>query len=175
MRKPYPSQEYIKSILKYDAKSGLFTWKPRVNYSQTWNKRYANKPAGSLKVDSGYVLICIDYSLYRAHRLAIIYQYGDCECQEVDHINGNRSDNRISNLRVATRNQNRRNTKIPNNNSTKIMGVSWDKSRGRWQTYINPSDRNRISLGRYDDFFEACCVRRSAEVKYNYHENHGKR
>lgn len=87
----------------------------------------------------------------------------------VDHINHNGLDNRLCNLRLVTVLENNRNRKLPRNNTSGCMGVVWHKKYKKWQVSVGDS-----YIGRFDDFFEACCARKSMENKLGYHENSGK-
>ncbi|WP_249438905.1 HNH endonuclease signature motif containing protein, partial [Escherichia coli] len=73
--------------------------------------------------------------MYYAHRLAWFYVYKKWPPKFIDHVNGNRLDNRISNLRLATEEQNARNIVGNRLNTSGAIGVSWDKTTGRWKSY----------------------------------------
>ncbi|MCA9312763.1 HNH endonuclease [Candidatus Saccharibacteria bacterium] len=83
----------------------------------------------------------------------------------VDHISGNTLDNRQSNLRVCTNAANIRNGKLRINNSTGVQGVTWDKSRNKWQSRIKVNYKT-VHLGRYNSLEEATKARKLAEKKY---------
>jgi hypothetical protein len=102
------TQERLKKLLIYERRTGRFIWRlrpVRCKQDATWNSAWSGKEAGSLK-PSGYILICVDYQLYRAHRLAFLYVLGRFPIADVDHKNRIRSDNRWRNLREASRSQN---------------------------------------------------------------------
>ena len=88
---------------------------------------------------------------------------------EIDHIDGDSTNNRIYNLRCVTKSENMKNRAMHSNVKTGIMGVQWKRTQGKWDSGIAGK---RLYWG--DDFFEACCVRKSAEVQNNYHHNHGR-
>ena len=91
-----------------------------------------------------------------AHRLAWLYVHGVWPPHEVDHINGDRSDNRIANLRLATRQQNSENRHGAQSNSkTGLVGVSWHKRAGKWQAHIRVKGRTRY-LGLFESTQDAC-------------------
>jgi len=94
------TQDKLKEILDYNQHTGLFTWKKIKKYSN----RSVGDIAGSLSL--GYVVIGIDKKIYKAHRLAWLYVYGEFPKEQLDHINGNKEDNRICNLREANQSQN---------------------------------------------------------------------
>jgi len=114
--------EELKSILSYDLQTGEFVWAEDVNPRAMKGYR-----AGTLRPD-GYVQIRINGKLYLAHRLAWFYVYGEWPSCEIDHISRNRSDNRITNLRVGIL-VNRQNTPVRKDNKTGVKGVHWYQNR----------------------------------------------
>ena len=92
---------------------------------------------------------------------------------EVDHIDGNESNNRLSNLRVVTKQENSRNRATSKNNTSGTTGVHYAKSECKWRAAIMV-DRKTISLGDYTNKDDAIKARKAAEVKYGFHENHGR-
>lgn len=121
----------------------------------------------------GYLHITVNSTLYPAHRLVWLYMTGEWPEDQIDHINHDKTDNRINNLREVTQQENSRNQCICIRNKSGVTGVHWDKERKRWHAQIYVSYRSK-TLGRFDDKFEAICARKAAEVKYGFHENHGK-
>jgi hypothetical protein len=92
---------------------------------------------------------------------------------EVDHIDHDKSNNRISNLRVTTRTGNGRNASLFRTNTSGASGVEWYKMRQRWRAYISVNNR-RVHLGYFDAFDEAVAARKTAEINLGYHPNHGR-
>lgn len=92
----------------------------------------------------------------------------------VDHINGDQRDNRLCNLREVTHLENRRNEKIPKNNTSGCLGVCWRSDIKKWQASISILNRT-IYLGIYDNLLDAAAARMRANVKYGFHPNHGAR
>ncbi|MCW6525288.1 HNH endonuclease [Yersinia ruckeri] len=93
----------------------------------------------------------------------------------IDHINGVRDDNRISNLRLVKNNKNCQNRKLQHNNSTGIHGVYLHKRNNRYCVQISSkSDARKCYLGSFDNIFDAACARKSAENELGYHPNHGR-
>jgi hypothetical protein len=122
------TQKLLKEILKYNPKTGLFTW--RVNRSS--NARVGSV-AGSRDA-KGYIKMKLYYKNYSAHRLAFLYMTGSFPKEGTDHINGVRSDNRWSNLREATQQQNVFNRKSTSKSG--IKGVSKHRNKYRAASHI---------------------------------------
>lgn len=134
------STEHLKSVMKYDAVSGVFTYT-----ENRGRQRKAGDVAGCISPKSyhhggGYRIIAIRDGAFRkeygAHRLAWFYVYGVWPKGQLDHINGKRDDNRIANLREATRSQNGANRAANSNNTSGLKGVSLHKATGKWRSDI---------------------------------------
>ncbi len=106
------------------------------------------------------------------HRIAWFLVHGYWP-KEIDHINGARTDNRLCNLREVDRITQRRNQKLGSNNTSGLHGVYWHKNQKKWFAAIKINNVLK-HLGSFKNFFEACCARKSAEAKYNFHPNHGR-
>ena len=172
------TQNRLKELLHYDPDTGVFTWKYRPTARKSWNTRYANQVAGTVHTagwQANYVGIRVDGVRHTAHKLAWLYVYGEVqpEGMYLDHVNGDGTDNRISNLRLVTPAQSNRNLPKPKDNKSGVVGVHFDKSRNKWLAHIR-SERGFINEGRFQDFFEAVCARKSAENRLGYHVNHGR-
>ena len=102
--------------------------------------------------DKGYLRIGIDGADYRAHRVAWLYVHGEWPADQLDHINGKRSDNRIANLRLASHAENSRNRYRSRNNTSGYKGV--DFNRGRWRALIGTGGKN-LHLGYFSSAAEA--------------------
>ncbi len=92
----------------------------------------------------------------------------------VDHINGDGRDNRLVNLRLVDHSDNAKNAKRYSTNKSGVTGVSWDTAGRKWMASICSRGKREV-LGRFDTLFDAACSRKSAEVRYNFHANHGRR
>jgi hypothetical protein len=152
--------ERLCEVLKYNPETGAFVWRVK-----TSSRALVGYTAGVVCKSRDYVLIGLDKRHYLAHRLAWFYVFGVWPMHEIDHINGNKKDNRLSNLRQATRTENCRNVPIPSNNSSGTRGVCFYKQTSRWRARINVEKRE-IGLGYFltkDDAIEA---RRKAELHY---------
>ena len=134
-------QQRLRELLDYDAETGVFTWRESRGGSNTGQVAGCPHP-------KGYIRICIDGRRYAAHRLAWLYVVGALPSGEIDHINGERNDNRIANLRdVSTQiNQQNQRRARTNNRSSGLLGVT--RKRGRWQAQIETNGKN-VFLGCY--------------------------
>jgi hypothetical protein len=152
--------ERLHQLLIYDPETGNFVW-----LVDRGGRFKAGMKAGSIDKSLRYVQIRIERKLYLGHRLAWLYMYGVWP-KEIDHINRNRSDNRIENLREAPRHiDNVRNQSIRESNTSGVIGVHWQKNISKWFAYIGIRYR-RISLGYFDNFDDAVNARKSAERHY---------
>lgn len=158
----------VREVFDYDEETGELIWKIK-----PCKKVNIGDVAGSVN-NRGYKLIGYKGKLYRAHRLIWAYVHGSFPPEQIDHIDGNPSNNRISNLRAVSSQENLKNQKLPKNNTSGITGVVWKKNASKWQARIKINWK-QIYLGIFNDFFEACCARKSAESKYDFHPNHGRR
>jgi hypothetical protein len=155
------TQSRLKELLHYDQETGIFTW-----IAVTSTRIFVGDVAGSLDKSDGYVRISIDRKSYKAHRLAWLYVHDEFPPNEIDHINRVTSDNRICNLRSATRSENMHNTSIGINNTSGHVGVSWHKQSKKWMAHIRVNCK-KIHLGRFDDINEATAARIAAKQKYH--------
>lgn len=172
------NQQLLKQYLHYDQHTGVFTWLPRG--VKSFDTRCAGTEAGTIKIKGRRYCRRINVcgKLHYAHRLAWMYVYGDFPNDEIDHINGNALDNRIENLRDVSRTANCRNMpKYRTSSGAGLVGVNFYNDLGKWRVHIgdnHPTRKGRKFLGHFEDFFEACCARKSAELLYGYHVNHGR-
>lgn len=152
----------LRSIVYYDPGTGIFTWLPRAETSRhgkAFNTVYAGKTAGSPH-SMGYI------SLLRtvAHRLAWLYVHGRWPVDQIDHINGDRTDNRIANLRECSNAENCQNVRAHRDGTSRYVGVSYSghsKSRP-WQAAICVRGKQR-NLGYFATEEDALAARISAK------------
>lgn len=172
--------ELLHQLLDYDHEEGFLTWKRRdpialAAYSSPrgiaiFNSRFAGQLALTNLVN-GYRAGTIFNIPFTAHRACFAIYHGAMPDGDIDHINRNRSDNRIANLRAVSESQNCRNQKRRKNNKSGVTGV---RRRGRsWEAYIRHDGRN-IRLGTFPSLRLAALARRKAEKQFGYHPNHGK-
>lgn len=167
--KKTPSQARLLELFNYKPDTGIVTRKIVVSGSKT-------KIGGSLssKTDDGYLRVQVDCKRYRLHRIIWKMVHGSFdETMQVDHINGIRSDNRLSNLRLVIPRDNNKNCKIFSHNTSGNSGVIWNKLQNKWVAYIGGS-KKRNHLGYFTHIEDAIKARKEAEVLHGYHPNHGR-
>lgn len=152
--------EYLRSILRYDIATGELYWRERTNVPAFWNSRYAGKRAGGVNGD-GYMVVRINNVNYQAHRLIWIMETGHPPSECIDHINGHKTDNRIGNLRPATRAENNRNVSLRLDNRTGAKGVSWAVREKKWRARIKVNGKNK-TLGYFNSIRAASDAYRKA-------------
>ena len=157
--------EYARSILSYDPKTGLFT-----RIKTTKGKAKIGTNAGSKC--HGYILIGLRDKKVRAHNLAWLFYYGVEQDGMLDHINHNRSDNRIENLRIASRLENNKNTSLRKDNTSGFCGVYFRNDSKKWQVEISINGK-RTKIGAFHKKEDAIEARKKANIVHGYHENHG--
>lgn len=161
------TQSQLKEILHYNPDTGVFTRLMNGNFGR-WK---IGDIAGCVSSESGYVLIRVLGVLQRAHRLAFLYMTGSFPQDQVDHEDHIRHNNEWLNIRQCTNQENHKNESLSKNNTSGNIGVSFN--RGKWCAYIMV-DRKKQHLGRFITKQEAICARKSADIEYNFHTNHGK-
>lgn len=172
--KPLPDKDYLKLIFNYNHLTGDLNWNERVGQRAQWNAKYAGKVAGyacTNKSGKTYVSIVIDGEKYLAHRLIWKISNG-CEPDEIDHIDGDGQNNRLSNLRSSDCISNQRNKRLSVKNKSGCVGVSRRRGRNKWRADIKVNGKS-ISIGSYDTFDEAVSARKKAENIYGFHNEHG--
>jgi hypothetical protein len=128
--------------------------------------------AGSNEIH-GYKQIKIDGVVFKSHRVIWLIVTGEWPNDTIDHVNGIKNDNRWMNLRDVPHSENQKNIKRPRDNTSGVAGVGWCKTSSMWRAHIQ-HEKKHVSLGRYNDYFEAICARKSAEHRCGYHANHGR-
>ncbi len=167
----------LREILYHSANGNLY-WKlrPRKYFKtdrdmKAWNTLYAGQQAFKRQDKFGYYNGTLFKKNFRAHRVIWALGYGSWPSDELDHINGNTSDNRIENLRVVSSAENKRNARIGKRNTSGLIGI---RKRGdKWYAQIW-YEGNPIYLGTFPKLDEAIAVRNNAEEKLGFHPNHGR-
>ncbi|MGE0056251.1 MAG: HNH endonuclease signature motif containing protein [Hyphomicrobium sp.] len=144
----------LRERLSYDADTGSLVW---------ISGRLSGRGAGCRTKD-GYCYVRIDSKNHYAHRVAWVLHYGENPVNQIDHLDGNRSNNRIANLRLATAAENAQNRVAYRNNKSGLLGVVTTKG-GRYIARIKAGNSPQITLGYFSDPFEAHSCYLSAKAK----------
>lgn len=145
------SQEELKRVVSYDPDTGEFRWlksgKPGLNGFIAGTKR-----------PDGYSQICIKQELYLAHRLAWVYIHGVWPKQKIDHIDRDRGNTRIKNLREVTDSENGRNTIDNKERQSSTIRVCWNEHKNNWEILVNFGSGKRIvwSFDSEEEAIQAC-------------------
>jgi hypothetical protein len=156
------SQDELKTLLDYCPETGHFRWNICKNKAMS-----VGDLAGNINRD-GYRHIMINGRTFKAHRLVWLYVYGQFPENEIDHINLNKSDNRLINLREATRSQNNINKANQRNNTSGHKGVCWHKASNKWRARISMNNK-RIHLGSFTNIEDAVDAYNNSAIKL--HQN----
>jgi hypothetical protein len=151
------------SELYYVCEEGWLRYK-----TSWWNRKPGQIVVGTLsagKESMRYRSCRIDGKQYLVHRVAMAIHIGMQPYPSVDHIDGNRDNNNIFNLRLATQLQQNANVPIERNNSSGRLGVTWDKKKQKWQSRIQVNGE-KIRIGYFKEVEEAITARAKAEAKY---------
>lgn len=162
--------DFVRQLLDYDPKTGALTWKRRdpsmfksgghtaEHNCNVWNKKYAGRLAGTL--NKGYFQVKMPDKVHHAHRIIWLIITGEWPKHEIDHIDGNRSNNKLSNLREATRTQNCRNLRISIRNKSGHKGVHFAKNVNKWRVSVGHK-----KIGLFTILEDAIVARDKAEIE----------
>lgn len=159
------TQEYLKTILKYDPETGIFIWIVRIA-----NNIHIGDIAGSLDKQSGYIRLMIDEKNYRAHRLAWLYMIGDWPIYKIDHKDKCKNNNKFSNLRDIPHGKNMFNLGEYKNNTSGYNGVYLNNNKTKWKSQIGVNN-TLIHLGTFSTKEEAFKAYEEAKIKYHIIDN----
>jgi hypothetical protein len=178
-----PPQSVLLQLLRYEPETGKLYWRERgpewfsaghrtiETYSRQWNARWARKEAFNRVRADGYMGGKILGTEYLAHRI-IVKMMSGVEPDEVDHINGVRTNNRWDNLRNVTKSGNQRNCSRRKDNKSGVTGVHWHKASGKWYATIYATGKQE-RLGTFDCFGSAIRARKTASAEHGYSPRHG--
>lgn len=176
--KPYPDQRALKRLFIFDP-SGYLVWRGRpesdfvhfANYVQ-WNAKCARRKAGRMRGD-GYSYVTYSGEKFVEHRLIWIMHNGDIPIGlEIDHIDGNRLNNSLSNLRLVTRMENQKNKAMPSRNSSGVCGVSWNKRSKAWSASVR-ADGKTHTIGDFVLLEDASMAVGRARERLGFTARHG--
>lgn len=161
--KQLPPQSYLKQIFEYCPKTGQLFW-------CVSRKGVSVGRAIKSMTNEGYCRVRVDGTVYYLHRIIWKLVHGT-EPKQIDHINGDRSDNRIENLRSISHSHNAKNQKKHKRNTSGVTGV-YKTKYGTWCARITVNGQH-YGLGTYDNMAAAVNARQAAERQHNFHVNHG--
>lgn len=171
--------EFLAGLVRYE--DGVFYWRERTDnrgchlYSvERWNRNFAGKPIKVKVMFSDYRAIRIFSHLFMAHRVIWALHYGAWPKGEIDHLNGDRTDNRIENLRDTTKAENMRNQKLRKDSTSGFPGVHFcrDKKRKPWAARIGMNNSWK-TLGYFATREEAIECRKREQVRFGFTARHG--
>ena len=168
------------AMVKYNPETGSATWLEKQGHikdSIRWNARYAGKECGTLD-DNGYRRISIRFNKrspfrIRIHQLAWFITHGVMPSGEIDHINQNKLDNQIKNIRDVSRSINQRNGTRKGNNTSGITGVVWHKQRQKWCAQCNLLGIH-YHIGLFVSIEDADKAVRAFRSQHGFTETHGR-
>lgn len=178
------TQEIVRELLDYDPETGVLRWKERglhwfstdgkktqTHLMNQWNSRLAGKEAFTSTSNNGYKVGAVKDRKFLAHRIIWLWVYGWVP-EEVDHKNGDKTDNRIVNLREVTRAINQRNKRKLSNNTSGYCGVTQDKRDGKWTaTFV--VDGLKYSCGYWETPEQANEALMKKRAEFDFSERHG--
>lgn len=161
-----PTQERLRELFYFDAETGTLR---RRKQNRRWPP---HTPVGSIRSCDRYYETMVDGHKGLIHRFIWVWHHGAIPPSHyIDHIDHNRSNNRIENLRLVIFAENYRNLSISKANTSGYVGVS--RHRNKWEAKLRAEGKT-IHLGRFDTPQEAAAARHAANVIFGFHANHGK-
>lgn len=180
--KALPSPEVLRQLLRYEPETGKLFWKERTAESFAyksektvawWAKKFAGREGFTHLSKRGYLVSNIGGRTIAAHRAAWAITHGEYPSGQIDHINGNRTDNRLENLRDVVQAENARNSAMSRMNTSGVQGVYLHKQTGKWCAQIRAFGK-QVGLGLFQSQADAIIARKAAERVLGYHPNHGR-
>lgn len=153
------TQAELKDQFDYDAENGILIRKFRNGYPY-------NKPCGHKPDCKGYGQVKVNGKIYLVHRLIWLWVYGKFPSMGIDHIDGNRMNNRIENLRDVDSKTNNHNQKILRTNTSGFPRVQWIDAQEKYRVKISLDGRS-IHIGVYDKFSDAILASKLAKIQYH--------
>ena len=160
--------DILRKFVDYNPDTGLLTWRLHATRAAKVGKSLGTV-VGKLP-DKGYIVITLFGTTYQAHRLAWLHYYGQFPEKQIDHIDHDRTNNKLSNLRESSLHTNMKNKSLYVTNTTGYSGVT--PHGNSWLARIGV-DGTKVLLGTFRTFDEAVAARKAAEKLLDYHENHG--
>ncbi len=174
--------EFMREALIYDPETGTLIWRVRPLHhfldrrcQRMANTKFAGKSAGTPrgKGENSYLIFKINQQMVYTHRAAWAIHHGVWPTENIDHINGQKHDNRIANLRDVSKLVNSQNSKMFSTNKSGVTGVCWCKRDLRWKAYIKRKNV-AVHLGNFVHMDDAIEARKAAQAALGFHPNHGR-
>ena len=170
VKSKFITAEAVRYFLQYDATTGDFYWRPREG-SVLFNLRFAGKKAGT-PTAVGYISIGLNHKVWFAHRLVWLIEHGEMPDGEIDHIDGNRQNNLIGNLRCVSHQNNLRNQRRAKPGNSGVTGVFYNKKNAKYLATMGV-DGKQIRLGQFSKIEDAVSARAKALQAYGFDKMHG--
>lgn len=179
-----PTIPELERLLECDPATGKLFWKRRSpdlflsgpqgpeRACAVWNTRYAGQETFRNRLKNGYLQGTIFNRKFYAHRVIWALNHGAWPASDLDHINHDRTDNRLSNLRLVSRSENLKNQSRHSRNTSGVTGVVYCSKSQKWWAKIT-ADGQYHGLGYFTDFKAAVAARKQAEKAFGFHKNHG--
>lgn len=166
MRSKDLTQKELKDLYDYDPLTGVFSYR-------NVRGKYSGDVAGTKKAD-GYIQMKVKGRTYKAHHLAWFYEHG-VWAEVIDHIDHNKSNNAIANLRATTYKANAKNQSLRCDNQSGVQGIHWQASKNRWVARIREGSKFLWEKKYPFDQFDTAVAEREAKLQeLGFHINHGK-
>ena len=172
MGKDLPSIEYLHERLRYEPETGKLFWRYCESMPRCWNARWSGKEALASLHANGYLEGAIDNKNCWSHRVIWAMEHDSWPVHQIDHIDGNPSNNRIANLRDVTQSVNMRNATKHIHNTSGFNGVEFVKNSKKWRANMK-IDGKKTHLGYFDNIEDAIASRKEANLKHGFTERHG--
>jgi hypothetical protein len=171
----------LRAYLSYCPETGIIRWKLSDKVPdacrmrlETWNRRFAGQPAFNKPNSKGYKCGWLWTTSMLAHRVAWALHYGEWPSDQIDHVNGDKTDNRLENLRIVTAQGNAKNRSLRSDNTSGHVGVYWVRETKKWSAQIKVDGKQK-TIATFESLEDAVKARKAAEDLNGYHANHGRR
>lgn len=170
----------LKSLFFY--KDGVIYWRnrPRRHFKtdmafKMWSSKNEGRPSGTM-CSGGYLRTNITFNgrrkSYANHRIIFALFNDKWPPDQIDHIDHNKTNNLISNLRCVNQSDNQKNATKRSDNKSGVTGIYWHKGKGKWCAEIS-SENKKIYIGSFKEMADAVAERKACELIFNFHKNHG--
>lgn len=183
-KRPLPTPDELRQLLWYEPETGKLFWRERGaewfahctpghqdRIRKGWNAAWSGKEAG-VTGPYGYNTVTVQALHLMAHRIIWCMEHGHWPNEQIDHIDGDRVNNRLENLRECTHTENQRNMRRSRSNTSGVTGVYWDKKISRWKAEVSLKSR-KIYVGVFRDLKEAETAVKAKRAELGFSDRHG--